>query len=251
MSGYLQRLASQAVKPQANVRPLVNPFTAPAAATVRLQPLDDGPLEETVYTSIDQSKRIPKGTETPPGMSGPESNKSVTQNVRDRVVRESEDRSPFQPLLSAAEELSPARPDHAAKAPPLGQESSREESNSDNALHGGSLEIVVAEGAQARAGRDLTRGSIVRRQTPRGEGAVREVLPHEVRILEPSPAGRADTPHLPRKSMAASRGADEIQINIGRIEVTAMPQAAPRPTPPVRKSINLDEYLKPRHGRNG
>jgi hypothetical protein len=51
--------------------------------------------------------------------------------------------------------------------------------------------------------------------------------------------------------MAASRGADEIQINIGRIEVTAIPQAVPRPTPPVRKSINLDEYLKPRHGRNG
>lgn len=251
MSGYLQRLASQAVKPQANVRPLVNPFTAPATATVRLEPLDEGPREEIVYTYVDQSKRTPKKVDTPPGMSGPESNKRVAQNVRDRVVRESEDRSPSLPLLSATKELSPARPHHAAKALPLGQESSREKFDLDNALVGGSLEIVVEEGAQSLAGRDLTRSSIVRRQTPLGEGAVLEVHPHEVRILGPGPAGRSDPPHLLRNSMAASRGADEIQINIGRIEVTAISQAAPRPVPSVPKSINLDEYLKPRHGRNG
>jgi hypothetical protein len=38
---------------------------------------------------------------------------------------------------------------------------------------------------------------------------------------------------------------DEIQIHIGRIEVTAVTQAAPRPAPPpARKSISLDEYLQ-------
>jgi hypothetical protein len=56
--------------------------------------------------------------------------------------------------------------------------------------------------------------------------------------------------HLPRNSGPPLRGADEIEINIGRIEVTAIPPAAPRSTPPARKSLNLDEYLQRRNGRN-
>jgi hypothetical protein len=43
---------------------------------------------------------------------------------------------------------------------------------------------------------------------------------------------------------------DEIQIHIGRIEVTAAPPAPTRPeTKPANKSPNLGEYLKRRHGR--
>jgi hypothetical protein len=45
---------------------------------------------------------------------------------------------------------------------------------------------------------------------------------------------------------------DEIQIHIGRIEVTAMPPAAPRPVAaPVRKTQTLDEYLRRGNGRAG
>jgi len=43
---------------------------------------------------------------------------------------------------------------------------------------------------------------------------------------------------------------EEIQIHIGRIEVTAVPQAPARLTDrPARKSLNLDEYLKRGDGR--
>ena len=43
---------------------------------------------------------------------------------------------------------------------------------------------------------------------------------------------------------------DEIHIHIGRIEVAAIAQPAPRPaTPPARKSLDLGEYLKRRNGR--
>ncbi len=45
---------------------------------------------------------------------------------------------------------------------------------------------------------------------------------------------------------------DEIQIHIGRIEVIAMPPAAPRPAAvPARKTQTLDEYLRQRNGRTG
>jgi hypothetical protein len=44
---------------------------------------------------------------------------------------------------------------------------------------------------------------------------------------------------------------DDIQIHIGRIEVTAIQPAPPRPPPaaPARRAPSLDEYLKRRNGR--
>lgn len=55
---------------------------------------------------------------------------------------------------------------------------------------------------------------------------------------------------LARQQRPPPRDPDEIQIHIGRIEVTAVPppqvKAAPAPT---RKSPSLDEYLKRRPGR--
>jgi len=94
--------------------------------------------------------------------------------------------------------------------------------------------MVVKEGSRPSAAKDLTRGWTVRRPPPPGEGTAHHA-----------------NPHFLRNSMSASRGADEIQINIGRIEVTATPQATPRAAQPVRKAINLEEYLKRRNGRNG
>jgi hypothetical protein len=53
-----------------------------------------------------------------------------------------------------------------------------------------------------------------------------------------------------RHSAQVERSADDIQIHIGRIEVTAVPPAPTRPAvQPVRKSLRLDEYL--RRGREG
>ncbi len=67
----------------------------------------------------------------------------------------------------------------------------------------------------------------------------------------PAPA----TVAAPRRSAAPHRvpqpeqERDEIEIHIGRIEVTAVPQTSVRPAvqPPARKSLNLDEYLKRRN----
>jgi len=233
MNGYLQRLASQAANPHGNVRPLVNPFTGPLTAAARVESLYEGPLEETGYTSVDQPKRIPRKMQTPPEETGQESGKGRARDARARAAQESEQRSSFQPLLRGTEEVSSPRTDQAAKVHSLGQESSREEFLSDNAHDGGPLEIVVKEGAHERVAKDLTRSWTVRPPSP-GESPVHQA-----------------NPHFLRNSMSTSRGADEIQINIGRIEVTATPQATPRAAPPVRQAINLEEYLRRRNGRNG
>ena len=55
---------------------------------------------------------------------------------------------------------------------------------------------------------------------------------------------------FPRRSPQPEPERDEIEIHIGRIEVTAVPQAVARPAAqPARKSLNLDEYLKRRNRR--
>jgi hypothetical protein len=47
----------------------------------------------------------------------------------------------------------------------------------------------------------------------------------------------------------AEREPDEIQIHIGRIEVTAVQPPAPRAPKPPDKAISLDAYLERRNGR--
>jgi hypothetical protein len=75
----------------------------------------------------------------------------------------------------------------------------------------------------------------------------RAMTPTMQRADETDNSGR-----LARHLRSQSREADEIQIHIGRIEVTAVPPAPARPAPvPNRKSPSLDEYLKRRPGRAG
>jgi hypothetical protein len=66
-------------------------------------------------------------------------------------------------------------------------------------------------------------------------------------------AGRMAQRRMERQAQArAERQGDEIQIHIGRIEVIAMPPAAPRPVAmPARKTQTLDEYLRRGSGRAG
>jgi hypothetical protein len=62
-------------------------------------------------------------------------------------------------------------------------------------------------------------------------------------------AGKKATRELSRRSGMTAREPDEIQIHIGRIEVTAVPPAPVRPAPkPAHKSLDLGAYLKRRSG---
>jgi hypothetical protein len=82
-------------------------------------------------------------------------------------------------------------------------------------------------------------------QTADAEGGA---LPPSQAVV--STASKKEAFAAPRRAVASEREPDEIQIHIGRIEVTAVPQTAPRPAVvPASKSINLDEYLKRGRGR--
>jgi len=64
---------------------------------------------------------------------------------------------------------------------------------------------------------------------------------------QPVRAGKAarPKPQDPAGTGEREHERDEIQVHIGRIEVTAATQPpAPRPAKPVRKALNLDEYLR-------
>jgi hypothetical protein len=78
---------------------------------------------------------------------------------------------------------------------------------------------------------------------------------HQAASLFPTSSllhSRAPRAAEPGQPVQAEREADEIQIHIGRIEVTAVPPAPARPVaPPVRKSLKLDEYLRRRQGSAG
>jgi hypothetical protein len=109
---------------------------------------------------------------------------------------------------------------------------------------------------------------------PRGEErGVAAVVPeaknsperHEVRpttqVVPLVPQFDAQALRSPRRPVAAAQfisrhqqetRSDEVRINIGRIEVTAVPPAPARATPvPPRKGLSLDEYLNRRNGRLG
>jgi hypothetical protein len=65
-------------------------------------------------------------------------------------------------------------------------------------------------------------------------------------------AARATKPtDMPRQRHAARapQQADDIQIHIGRIEVTAVPPAAPRAPKAPHEGLSLDAYLNRRAGR--
>jgi hypothetical protein len=64
------------------------------------------------------------------------------------------------------------------------------------------------------------------------------------------PADRPKPENLLSSSRAIAREPDEIEIHIGRIEVTAVQQTSAAPVAkPARKGLSLDEYLRRANGR--
>lgn len=254
MKGYLQRLVTQAIKPQGNVRPLVNPYVNSIES--RPEPADEGLVEETVYGTVNQPKQFPRRTGIPSAVPTPASGATLKRDSsaevsRERVQESSAESVPFEPLMSENEiEVTTSAKGRVVHVEHPRSGNSRAQTHDDSARREDvPLEIVVQESAPLETRKDPTR-SRVRQQPLLGKTAAHEVRPSDVKILSPRAARRMEQPHLLRNSAPPLRGADEIQINIGRIEVTAIPAAASRSTPPARKSLNLDEYLQRRNGRN-
>ncbi len=249
MSGYLERLASSAVQPGGSIHPVLGSvFSAPKYG----RSSDELPLEE-----VDDSRDQPGSLMTP----GPE---------RPRASRDPEtasDRSdspiphhPFPPLRPDKSRRNPdanAIPEQGTPLKPLVIEVRQQEvdrpvfrADSEDDQAGKSPKLIE------QAGRGRDQGAILRSgYTP----IMPEMVPG---TAAPSNFGDKSTLFPPaagtRAKGVVSRGGvglraerpDEIQIHIGRIEVTAVPPApVPPAARPATKSVSLDEYLKRRDAR--
>jgi hypothetical protein len=248
MSGYLQRLVARTVNPRGAIHPVVNPRFAPPrfgsqAESMTVEDTEPvaGARPESAAAPVAQPPEVRAESQSPPtpvesrqpaipAESQPEApaprasarppRPDETETLRDPVQSFQPLVTPALPAASPAPGQSaslagwpaPLRPGAFAPTRPLNPAAPAPEARQDSAPQpaGGELHHT-SEGKPQPL-------ETMRRLAPAGEA-------------QPAPV--------------APREPDEIQIHIGRIEVTAVP---PKPAaPPLkqpRKSLNLAEYLK-------
>jgi hypothetical protein len=272
MSGYLQRMASSALSPGGSIRPILGSMFS--RSTYRRTP-EDIPGKGSVSSLIGPERAAPPAAAAPdsalePGLSGsfnPLVNESQQRNVERPVVFSMEmsngdARSDEPPNLAAQNKheivtLRQHAPGNqgAGLQPPLPTVTPI----SGNAKQTGSTEpISEPDALAARAQKnDVEKSEApdkIRYHPLMTAGGSNADGPAALwRVSSPlTPSVRKEAKgNLSSSSGSPEREPDEIQIHIGRIEVTAVAQAMPRPVPPpVRKSISLDDYLKRGDGRS-
>jgi hypothetical protein len=244
MKGYLQRLAASVARPRPGVHPFVGSIFPGALQEVAAEPLP----QNYESASTDDGKRVPTRTiasEPPPDLTRrPDSAPEDRVEERAVIARPTEHET-FQPLLprkAAEAEILVMLPETA-----LGDVAS-EQLPAKQSLAIGShkdrldTSFADAAGVEPFLVEDLTtsswRGEIAQPPTRR----LRESPP--VVFADAGKRAKAELSPPPRSS---ERGADDIQIHIGRVEVIAVPPATPRPAvAPARKAMSLDEYLRRR-----
>jgi hypothetical protein len=241
MSGFLNRIASSAARPQASA----HPFVESIYPSLRREELTS-PLTQygTAVAAAAQSQMGSLGPELleeasrqdgqlQPHRAGPLSHQPHSI----------EDREAFRPLLpqrgveSAVEVMRANLKTERSETESftLSEASRLEDKNSQESLD---YKPLVAEEFILKSTSEANRLSPIRTLD-------------EDKIVSSLPGPGRPAP-LPATAHSAPSHVDDIQIHIGRIEVVAIPQAAPRPAPaPTRKGVSLDEYLHRRNGRVG
>lgn len=236
MNQYLQRMALSAIKPGGTIHPIVDSVYS-TRRDYSYRPWFDE-HESVAEPRIDHG---PTGSETAANIMPP-----LTARV---------DASPLpKPILDEIEPAVTERPWARRSRPSFAHPLEAETIAAAETSH----ELVVGSKHEAEETGQATRketlsGKVQRTEFSRPEiGAIRvSSRPPKVvsasrnpRAFEPK-AGRLQPPEPP------VREPDEIQIHIGRIEVTAVPQApAPAVANPERNIPSLDEYLKRRDRRS-
>ncbi|HEX9200064.1 MAG TPA: hypothetical protein VF865_10935 [Acidobacteriaceae bacterium] len=235
MKNFLQRLSATAVTPRENVHPFVGSIF-PATR--------QGPLAEVTPHHEDfdlhEFRQRPATSETL-NLADAASAQQISPPARNRMrsltapIEESES---FRPLLSREEAVPSAISTHAGF-------STRERRFDDSQTGQGVNEPPEKDAVERLVFEGLSlpemRSELARSLQARNDNA-RPFTGNQERRTLATVAPRAG---------ATVREPDEIQIHIGRIEVTAVPQATRPAPPPVRKALSLDDYLKRRDGRAG
>jgi hypothetical protein len=245
MKGYLQRIAATAASPQPALHPLVGSIFR---QTSRDAGADTLPLIEE-FAGSEEFGQSPTRTDSselpadhrrrgePVAQDGLEETPAAARPIEDQG---------FQPLMppSPVTARFPVIADQSA-----GREAAVNERASADALQQQPPDMNFL--ASARAGR-------ADGPDPGQAGAAAETERPPVQLVRATLAGQARQAQdsvpaeFSARPPAAEREANDIQIHIGRVEVVAVPQAAPsRATAPARKAISLEDYLRRRDGRGG
>jgi hypothetical protein len=212
MSGYLQRLVSSARTPVRSIHPMIGSrFSAPPDGVSPEVP----PMMDQLPVSPAELDRKP-APEAPPVRSHgrPAAFEAPRQDAAKRPLERT-----FEPLVPLPREA----------GEPVAADFFHRPSAAPGEPAAGDREVAL----------DHPHQPLVDEATPRSRMAFRN-----------SPAEASRTPRGPRTNLPVRLPQprpepDEIEIHIGRIEVTAVLPPPARPAaPPARKSLNLEEYLK-------
>lgn len=242
MSGFLQRIAGNALLPQASAQPFVESIypvarrqgsSEPAGPVGRYESFADSGEQLTEHIlcselSMETGRRIGKALTSPAG----------ERREQQEPIAE---RDSFEPLLP--------RP---AAGPTSASKRARLSAEEDLSLTPRALRQDNAKSRMAFEYVPLVADYFASDDTHDSGNSSQW---HALGEAESVAARAKEGEHSEQKQSGArptSPHAEDIQIHIGRIEVVAVPQAAPRPVAaPTRKGLSLDEYLRRRNGRVG
>jgi hypothetical protein len=231
MSGYLQRMVASVRTPERRVHPIVGSLYSP---TPEFATAESFQAEEALLVSRpSQTASQPSGdapyrfaARTTPAPEATASESTVKRDAPGGIPPVSTSAGPL--LAPHAESIGDRPPIYHlrtpfAPQPTAGSRPSREDPATES-------QPIVERGY-----RPLLREA-------HAVSAPTAAAPHVPAL---APRTREARPAVPGRGHQTASPHDEIEIHIGRIEVTAVQQTGTRPAaPPARKSLNLDEYLK-------
>jgi hypothetical protein len=253
MTGYLQRMAERALRPERAIRPILGSIFAP---TGRAAASETSALEEDVLSSAVSPPaplRQPSlDAQSPPPLRRPSLDAQSPPPLRSAL---SDDRAatPNEPLVAPVA-------DPAGEIEPLAT-ARREPSTSLPAPRSAAQGTDESGDRQMRPTAETTPSP---RQMPSLVDNVETLLPAQpvdalVRLPRPADPrpqpsaafGAANSRGPLRDGHPIAPDGDDIQIHIGRIEVTAVrPTPAPQPAAKNRRGApSLDDYIRRRDGR--
>jgi hypothetical protein len=205
MSGYFRRIASGVLHPQRAIHPVVGSLWIPQHNAVR-----SDQISETMAPIVPLHSTRPDAGQTRSALTRASVEQQSASARQDLSARTPDVSNPIEAKLE------PEHPLLAVRDATIRQ--ARDGPHADDLARPTAFTPLVA--TSSRASMLQPRGIV-----PASTLSRERTLP-----VTPSPASQPD----------------EIEIHIGRIEVAAvLPQPAPRPpAPPVRKTLDLGEYLK-------
>jgi hypothetical protein len=209
MSSYFERMASGVLQPARAIHPVLGSLWAAPSRSAELE------------TSVET---------TSPAMAARE---PVAREIDHARAPRGEAR-PFAPIADVAEPLSQPRESNRSAQPfqPIAEV--------EPFIPAAATELRAAQSEQAAEAIEVSEVIY------RGPSAAAAFTPLVAKTAL-SPRSHSPVAAIrPQPAAQPPREPDEIEIHIGRIEVTAAPQqAAPRPiAQPARKSLDLGEYLR-------